>query len=48
MSIYEVASWTASDALLKDKATLKAGMDHSIQVKGCLGYVRSQQSDKLT
>ena len=29
MPIYEVASWTASDALLKDKAALKAGMDHS-------------------
>jgi len=38
MPIYEVASWTASDALLKDKATLKAGMDHSIRVEGCLGY----------
>jgi len=40
MPIYEVASWTASDALLKDKATLKAWMDHSMQAKGCLGYVR--------
>ena len=48
MPIYEVASWTASNALLKYKATPKAGMDHSIHVKGCLGYVRSQQSAKLT
>ena len=39
MPIYEVALWTASDALLKDKAILKAWMDHSMQAKGCLEYV---------
>jgi len=49
MPVYEVASWTASDALLKDKATLKPGFEFSIKVEGCLGgYYGLQEEDKKT